>query len=139
MRTTRYRTTRAVALAAGATTLFAVAATSAEAQSITVVSGGGAYSASQIEAYHKPFAEETGTTVNSADYNFDLGPIRAQVEAGNVHWDVADVEEHQAIRGCAEGLFEELDVASLAPAADGTTAQERLEENKSDLQTHGHI
>lgn len=111
------------AMTVGAAALL-VAALPAEAQSITVVSGGGAYSASQIEAYHKPFAEETGTTVNSADYNFDLGPIRAQVEAGNVHWDVADVEEHQAIRGCAEGLFEELDVASLAPAADGTPAQE---------------
>ncbi len=95
----------------------------AQAQSITVVSGGGAYSESQIEAFHKPFAEKTGITVNSADYNYDLGTIRAQVEAGTVHWDVAVVEEHMAIRGCAEGLFERIDYAKLPPAPDGTSAE----------------
>jgi putative spermidine/putrescine transport system substrate-binding protein len=96
----------------------------AEANSITVVSGGGAYAHSQIEAFHKPFSEETGITVNSADYNYDLGPIRAQVEAGNVHWDVAVVEEHMAIRGCAEGLFEPIDPATLPKAPDGAAADD---------------
>lgn len=123
MPSTRHCYSSAFALAAGAAVLFATA-TSAGAQSITVVSGGGAYSQSQVEAYHKPFMEEAGVTVNSADYNFDLGPIRAQVEAGNVHWDIADVEEHQAIRGCAEGLFEEVDVSDMPAAADGTPAED---------------
>lgn len=96
----------------------------AQAQSITVASGGGAYAESQIEAFHKPFSEETGITVNSADYNYDLGPIRAQVDAGNPHWDVAVVEEHMAIRGCAEGLFEPVEVAMLPDAPDDTPPQE---------------
>lgn len=107
----------------GAAALLAVALP-AHGQSLTVVSGGGAYSQSQIEAYHRPFTEETGITVNSADYNFDLGPIRAQVDAGNVHWDITDVEEHQAIRGCAEGLFEPVDLSILPPTPDGTPIEE---------------
>ncbi|MDF2097010.1 ABC transporter substrate-binding protein [Aquibaculum arenosum] len=120
---TRRNFRSALAMAAGMAVILG-AAGAAGAQSITVVSGGGAYSNSQVEAYHKPFMDEAGVTVNSADYNFDLGPIRAQVEAGNVHWDVADVEEHQAIRGCAEGLFEEVDVTAMPAAADGTPAED---------------
>lgn len=96
----------------------------AQAQSITVVSGGGAYTESQKAAFHDPFTEETGITVNSADYNYDLGPIRAQVEAGNVQWDVAVVEEHMALRGCAEGLFEPIDASMLPKAPDGAPAEE---------------
>src|SRR5690554_6579062 len=120
---TRRNFRSALAMAAGMAVILG-AAGAAGAQSITVVSGGGAYSNSQVEAYHKPFMDEAGVTVNSADYNFDLGPIRAQVEAGNVHWDVADVEEHQAIRGCAEGLFEKIDISDMPAAADGTPAEE---------------
>jgi putative spermidine/putrescine transport system substrate-binding protein len=96
----------------------------AQADQLTIVSGGGAYANSQIEAFHKPFAEETGMTVNSADYNYELGPIRAQVQAGNVHWDVAVVEEDVAIRGCDEGLFERIDHSMLPDAPDGTPATE---------------
>ncbi|NIR32259.1 MAG: ABC transporter substrate-binding protein [Gammaproteobacteria bacterium] len=93
-------------------------------QSLTVVSGGGAYAKSQIEAYHKPFAKETGIAVNAADYNYELGPIRAQVESGNVNWDVAVVEEHAALRGCEEGLFTRIDASILPPAPDDTPATE---------------
>ena len=39
----------------------------ATAEEITVVGWGGAYSQSQIEAYHKPFAAATGIKVNSVD------------------------------------------------------------------------
>ena len=49
-------------------------------------------------------------------------PIKAQVEAGNVTVDVADVEFSDAVRLCDEGLLEEIDTSILPPAPDGTAA-----------------
>jgi putative spermidine/putrescine transport system substrate-binding protein len=94
------------------------------ADTITVTSFGGAFSTSQIEAYQKPFMEKTGDTVNAEVYNGGLAEIRAQVQSGNVTWDVVDVEKQDLTAGCDEGLFEEIDPAILAPAPDGTPAEE---------------
>ncbi len=94
----------------------------ANAAEITVVSWGGAYTKSQVEAYHKPYIEKTGTKINSEDYNGGIAEIKAQVEAGNVTWDVVDVELSDAIRACDEGLLEEIDHGSLPAGADGTAA-----------------
>jgi putative spermidine/putrescine transport system substrate-binding protein len=92
------------------------------ADSITVTSFGGAFSQSQIEAYQKPFMKKTGIKVNAEVYNGGLAEIRAQVQSGNVTWDVADVEKQDLTAGCDEGLFEQIDPAMLAPAPDGTPA-----------------
>lgn len=102
-----------------ALTGFAFAASAAE---VTVMSWGGAYTKSQVEAYHKPFTAETGITVNSVDSDNPATPIKAQVEAGNVTVDVADVEFSDAIRLCDEGLLEEIDQSMLPAAPDGTAA-----------------
>ncbi len=104
-----------------ALTGFAFAASAAE---VTVMSWGGAYTKSQVEAYHKPFTAETGITVNSVDSDNPGTPIKAQVEAGNVTVDVADVEFSDAIRLCDEGLLEEIDLSMLPAAPDGTPAAE---------------
>ena len=118
MRTT-YQTT-----AATAALVFALGIGGAMADSITAVSWGGAYTKSQLEAYHKPFMAETGITVNSEDYNGGLAQVRAQVEAGNVTWNVVDFELSDIVRGCDEGLLEEIDWDALPPAPDGTPARE---------------
>ena len=96
----------------------------AEAHSgkITVMSWGGAYGASQEEAYNKPFEAETGMTVDMVDADNPATPIKAQVEAGNVTVDVADVEYSDAVRLCDEGLLEEIDASMLPAAPDGTAA-----------------
>lgn len=94
----------------------------AEAQAINVLSWGGAYSKSQVEAYNKPFTAETGITVTMQDSDNPATPLRAMVEAGNVTIDVADVEYPDAVRLCDEGLIEEIDPAILPPAPDGTPA-----------------
>ncbi|MEL6679543.1 MAG: ABC transporter substrate-binding protein [Pseudomonadota bacterium] len=107
----------------GATSLVAVG-TLANAAEVTVMSWGGAYTKSQVEAYHKPFTAETGIKVNSVDADNPATPIKAQVEAGNVTIDVADVEYSDAIRLCDEGLLEELPADILTPAPDGTPASE---------------
>ena len=108
---------------AGAASL-AFGGTGMASDAITVVSWGGAYTASQVEAYHKPFTTETGIAINSEDYNGGLAQVRAQVEANNVTWDVVDVEMSDAVRGCDEGLLEPIDVSMLPPAPDGTPASE---------------
>ncbi len=96
----------------------------ASAQEVTVMGWGGAYSQSQIEAYHKPFTAESGIKVNSVDADNPATPIKAQVEAGNVTVDVASVEYADAVRLCDEGLLEEIDASTLTPAPDGTPATE---------------
>jgi putative spermidine/putrescine transport system substrate-binding protein len=103
-----------------ALTGFAFAA-AAEGQ-VTVMSWGGAYGKSQDEAYNKPFAAETGIAVTMVDADNPATPIKAQVEAGNVSIDVADVEYSDAIRLCDEGLLEEIDLSMLPAAPDGTAA-----------------
>ncbi|MEM9549574.1 MAG: ABC transporter substrate-binding protein [Pseudomonadota bacterium] len=106
-----------------ATALTSVAAVASAAE-VTVMSWGGAYTKSQVEAYHKPFTSETGIKVNSVDADNPATPIKAQVEAGNVSIDVADVEFSDAVRLCDEGLLEEIDLSILPAAPDGTSAED---------------
>ena len=100
----------------------ALVASSAMAAEITVVSWGGAYTKSQVEAYHKPWIAKTGNSILSEDYSGGLAEVKSQVEAGNVTWDIVDVELSDAIRGCDEGLLEEIDPSILPAGADGTPA-----------------
>ena len=106
------------------TTALVATGFAASANEINVVSWGGAYTVSQVEAYHKPFTEKTGIKVNSIDADNPATPLKAQVEAGNVSIDLADVELSDAIRLCDEGLLEPIDPASLPAAPDGTPAVE---------------
>lgn len=94
------------------------------ANEVTVMSWGGAYTKSQVEAYHKPFTEKTGIKINSVDADNPAKPIKTQVEAGNVTVDVADVEYSDAVRLCDEGLLEPIDASILPDGADGTPASE---------------
>ena len=108
----------------GAAAAVSIAGVAVAADTITVVSWGGAYTKSQVEAYHKPWMAKTGNKIISEDYNGGLAEVKAQVEAGNVTWDIVDVELSDAIRGCDEGLFEEIDHGKLPAGADGTPASE---------------
>jgi putative spermidine/putrescine transport system substrate-binding protein len=98
----------------------------AEAQQapLTIVSWGGSYTASQMIAYVNPYRERTDRWVRVVDYNGGLSEIEAQVSALNVTWDVVDLGLSDAIRGCEQGLLEEIDPAILEPAPDGTPAAE---------------
>lgn len=102
----------------------AMGSVAAQAADLTVVSWGGAYTKSQVEAYHKPYIAKTGTNIRSEDYNGGIAEIKAQVEAGNVTWDIVDVELSDAIRACDEGLLETIDHSTLPAGADGTPATE---------------
>lgn len=91
---------------------------------LTVVSWGGAYTKSQVEAYHKPWIAKTGNAIKSENYNGGLAEVKAQVEARHVTWDVVDLELADAVRGCDEGLLEPIDPAILLAGDDGTPATE---------------
>ena len=105
--------------------LFAFASISASAaQALTVVSWGGAYGRASTAAVMDPFAEETGIDIRIDDYNGGLSQIRAQVETGQISWDVVDLEIPDLVRGCDEGLLEQVDVSTLPPAKDGSPAKD---------------
>ncbi|RJK97329.1 ABC transporter substrate-binding protein [Paracoccus aestuarii] len=91
---------------------------------VNLLSWGGAYGNSHLEAYAKPFTAETGITVIMSDADNPATPIKAQVEANNVSIDVASVEYADAVRLCDEGALEVLDPAMLVAAEDGTAAED---------------
>jgi len=97
------------------------------ADSMTVVSWGGAYQNSQVKAYLEPYNEmhpelEIITDESSGEA---VTKLRAMAEAGNITWDVVDVVAADAMRLCDEGLAMEINHDEmLAPAPDGTPASE---------------
>ena len=97
---------------------------SAEDPSLTVVSWGGSYARACVKGYHERFTAETGIAIDLEDYNGGLAQILAQVETGNVYWDVVDLDVPDMVRGCDEGLLEAIPIDSLPPGADGTPAAE---------------
>lgn len=94
------------------------------ADQMTIVSWGGAYSASQQKAYHDPYIADTGISIiNDDSANESVAKLRAMFEAGNVTWDLVDVEGPDGTRLCDEGLAMEIDFDTmLAAAPDGTSA-----------------
>lgn len=101
----------------------------AQEQSLTLVGWGGAYTRACVKGYIERFERETGIDVRIEDYNGGLAQIRAQVDVGNVYWDVVDMELPDMVRGCDEGLLAEIDINEMAPGADGTPAAEDLPED----------
>ena len=91
-------------------------------ESLTVVSWGGSYARACVKAYHEPFTAKSGIKIRLEDYNGGLAQIRAQVETGNVHWDVVDMEIADAVLACDEGLLEFIAADDLPPGPDGTPA-----------------
>lgn len=111
--------------AGGAAAVIAAACNpGAGSDSLTVVSWGGAYARAVAKASYEPFEAATGMTLSREDYNGGLAEIRTQVDTGNVHWDIVDLERFDALRGCDEGLLELLPADLPAPGADGSPAAE---------------
>jgi putative spermidine/putrescine transport system substrate-binding protein len=109
---------------AGAAALGLATSASAETE-LTIVSWGGAYANSQVEAYQKPYMKEhPDVKLLSEDYNGGLAQVKAQVDTGNVTWSLVDVELSDAVKGCDEGLLEEIDPSILPAGVDGTPAEE---------------
>ena len=100
------------------------------ASAVTVASWGGAYTESQQKAYADTYSDPS--SIQFENYNGGLGEVRAQVESGNVTWDLVDVLPSDAITGCDEGLFEDItsEIAELStPGPDGESMLEDMENN----------
>jgi putative spermidine/putrescine transport system substrate-binding protein len=93
------------------------------ADSMTIMSWGGAYQASQIAAYSDPYKAMTGiTVVYDESSNEAIAKMRAAAEAGNSPYDLIDAEGPDSQRACDEGLAAEIDFdADLAAGDDGST------------------
>lgn len=106
-----------------ATAVTAAMVSTASAKDLVIVSWGGAYTASQQNAYHAPYmANNPGINiVNDDSGSGSVAKLRAMKEAGVVTWDLVDVTGADAILACDEGLAEEIDHDKvLANAPDGT-------------------
>jgi putative spermidine/putrescine transport system substrate-binding protein len=87
-----------------------VAATPALAQrELTIVAGGGQLQDHMRRTLFESFTQRTGVPVRDSSYDYNVGPIRAMVQARNVTWDVVLVEAPDLIRGCEDGIFERMD------------------------------
>src|SRR5690625_4719509 len=113
-----------VLCAAVLATGLAASAPAAAQQTLTVVSFGGAYGAAQQVHQIHPYMEATGNKVLFENYTVGIAEIKAQVESGNIQWDVVDIETIDLERACAEGLLEGIPHDILLPGADGTPAEE---------------
>jgi putative spermidine/putrescine transport system substrate-binding protein len=94
------------------------------AETLTVLTWGGAYERSQSKAYFEPFTALTGIEVRTEQYNGGIDELQQHVKNDNVTWDVIDVVKSDAIRACDRGLLEPIDHDELPPAPDGTPARE---------------
>ena len=91
-------------------------------QSLVVASWGGAYVTAQTESMYRPFETRTNIRIVPVNRSVGLAETAAQVRTGNVKWDVIDVGPWEAIKGCDEGLFENIDAGKLPAGADGSVA-----------------
>lgn len=95
------------------------------ADELTVVSWGGLYTKSQIEAYDKPYvrANPGVTIINENSSAEAMSMLRAMREEGRIDWDVVDMAAADAETLCEEGLAIKISPEKhLAPAPDGTPA-----------------
>jgi putative spermidine/putrescine transport system substrate-binding protein len=114
--TTRFSTF--VLAAALGTASFAASAQ----ETLTVVSWGGSYGAAQQKHVIDPYQKDTGNKVLFEDYTGGVAEIKAQVESGNIQWDVVDFEVIDLERACSEGLLENIPRDILPPGIDGVPA-----------------
>jgi len=99
----------------------------AMATELVIVSWGGAYTASQQNAYHAPYMKNNPgiTIVNDDSAGSAVAKLRAMKQAGNTTWDLVDAVASDAMMLCDEGLVDEIDHNSaLAAGADGSSATE---------------
>ena len=107
---------------ATAIALSAAFASTVMADKMTVVSFGGAYGAAQQKHMIDPFTAKTGHKILFENYSGGIAEIKAQVESGNILWDVVDIEVIDLERACSEGLLEVFPHDTLPPGDDGVAA-----------------
>ncbi|SMN10545.1 ABC transporter, periplasmic spermidine putrescine-binding protein PotD (TC 3.A.1.11.1) [uncultured Candidatus Thioglobus sp.] len=91
---------------------------------LTVVSFGGAYGAAQQKHMIDPYVKKTGNKVLFENYSGGVAELKAQVESGQVNWDVLDIEYIDLERACSEGMLESLKLEDLPAGIDDVAAKQ---------------
>jgi putative spermidine/putrescine transport system substrate-binding protein len=103
---------RAVLTALGATALAApfvtISGRARGADKVVAVNFGGAMGEAKRKAIYDPFTRDTGIEVVAVP-GPDLAKIRAQVQSGDVEWDVVDLLDGWVPAGIRMGLLERID------------------------------
>ena len=84
-----------------------------QANSISVVSFGGATQDAQREVFYQPFSRETGVGIREEAYNGGLSEIETMLNEQEISWDVVQVEDPDLVAGCKKGYFQRLDWQKL--------------------------
>src|ERR1700761_2053451 len=101
-------------VAAAACTLGLLAAATAHAaDTISVVTFGGAYENAAKQAWFEPFTAKTGNQFATESYDGGLAKLQAMEQAKNPTWDLIDLETNDAINACDEGLLEKFDSKTI--------------------------
>lgn len=85
---------------------------SAQAETIVVCSYGGTYNSAIEKIFAKPFTEETGIEVVLVSFP-NYAKMKAQVESGNIEWDVVEPAINDYVLGTHDGIFEPLDLTGI--------------------------
>jgi putative spermidine/putrescine transport system substrate-binding protein len=98
------------------------------AQDLVIAATGGAFEDVLKEAYITPFQKVTGLDVAIASQDSTVGPLKAQVEAGNVKWDVVYLAPIDSEIAKADGLIQPIDysVVDSEGLREGAAKPERL-------------
>jgi putative spermidine/putrescine transport system substrate-binding protein len=79
------------------------------AAEVTVVTFGGTYRDAARKYLFDGYERASGTKVNDVAYDGDIEKVYAMVKSHDVAWDVIAVEAPELARGCADGVFEQID------------------------------
>jgi len=107
-----------------AITTLALSTPMALADELTVYSFGGAYGDTIKKHMVEPFEKDSGNKILFGGYAGGIAQIKAQVESGQVQWDVINIEDIDLERACSEGLLEVIDHKKLPDGADGSKASD---------------
>jgi len=92
--------------------LLGLAASAMAQEEIVVCVWGGEFTKTERAAFFDPFEKETGIKVKTVSFP-EVAKIKAQVDSGNIEWDVVTAEHKWLIRGKKEGFFEPLDYSVI--------------------------
>jgi putative spermidine/putrescine transport system substrate-binding protein len=90
----------------------------AEAETLSVVTFGGAYESAAKQAYFTPFTQKTKNDFAFESYDGGIAKLQAMVQAKNTTWDLIDLETNDAITGCDEGLLQKFDASTIGDTKD---------------------
>lgn len=103
-------------------TLF-LSLTTAQSRDLTLVGFGGSVQDAFRAAYIEPYSKLKSIKIIEDTTNGGLAKQKAMVDAGNITWDVMQMEDDEITMACEQGLLEEVDWSKTANAQEIDPAQ----------------